>query len=231
MKISSLIEDARRYVVGYYEDDDEQYVHWLEEDWLSYVKMAIGIVTLADQSAFTKVMDIELVEGSVQEIPDECKTLKAVRGVKDERGVITHRVRKRASNTLKLPAISRPLCKSITKSNSDYVVKSYALDDDDDRIIVVEPPVPAGVTGLLTISCYSPPTIETEDDDIELTQAQQTAVFELVLYYAWGVDIEDTANRERSNTHWEHAMTLLKVINDADSKALKRQARVMNGNN
>lgn len=231
MKISSLIEDARRYVVGYYEDDDEQYVHWLEEDWLSYVKMAIGIVTLADQSAFTKVMDIELVEGSVQEIPDECKTLKAVRGVKDERGVITHRVRKRASNTLKLPAISRPLCKSITKSNSDYVVKSYALDDDDDRIIVVEPPVPAGVTGLLTISCYSPPTVETEDDDIELTQAQQTAVFELVLYYAWGVDIEDTANRERSNTHWKHAMTLLKVINDADSKALKRQARVMNGNN
>lgn len=231
MKISSLIEDARRYVVGYYEDDDEQYVHWLEEDWLSYVKMAIGIVTLADQSAFTKVMDIELVEGSVQEIPDECKTLKTVRGVKDERGVITHRVRKRASNTLKLPAISRPLCKSITKSNSDYVVKSYALDDDDDRIIVVEPPVPAGVTGLLTISCYSPPIVETEDDDIELTQAQQTAVFELVLYYAWGVDIEDAANHRRSNTHWEHAMTLLKVINGADSKALKRQARVMNGNN
>ena len=124
MKVSSLIEDARRYVVGYYDDDDEQYVHWLEEDWLSYVKMAIGIVTLADQSSFTKTMDIDLVEGSIQEIPEECKTLKSVRGVKDERGVITHKVRKRASNSLKLPTLSRPLCKSITNSNSEYIVKS-----------------------------------------------------------------------------------------------------------
>lgn len=230
MKVSSLIEDARRYVVGYYDDDDEQYVHWLEEDWLSYVKMAIGIVALADQSSFTKTMDIDLVEGSIQEIPEECKTLKSVRGVKDERGVITHKVRKRASNSLKLPTLSRPLCKSITNSNSDYIVKSYSLDEDDDRIIIVDPPVPQGVSGILTISCYSPPTIETEDDDIDLSQAQQTAVFELILYYAWGVDIEDTANRERSNTHWAHAMTLLQILTDADSKALKKQARLMNGN-
>lgn len=230
MKVSSLIEDARRYVVGYYDDDDEQYVHWLEEDWLSYVKMAIGIVTLADQSSFTKTMDIDLVEGSIQEIPEECKTLKSVRGVKDERGVITHKVRKRASNSLKLPTLSRPLCKSITNSNSDYIVKSYSIDEDDDRIIIVDPPVPRGVSGILTISCYSPPTIETEDDDIDLSQAQQTAVFELILYYAWGVDIEDTANRERSNTHWAHAMTLLQILTDADSKALKKQARLMNGN-
>lgn len=230
MKVSSLIEDARRYVVGYYDDDDEQYVHWLEEDWLSYVKMAIGIVTLADQSSFTKTMDIDLVEGSIQEIPEECKTLKSVRGVKDERGVITHKVRKRTSNSLKLPTLSRPLCKSITNSNSDYIVKSYSLDEDDDRIIIVDPPVPRGVSGILTISCYSPPTIETEDDDIDLSQAQQTAVFELILYYAWGVDIEDTANRERSNTHWAHAMTLLQILTDADSKALKKQARLMNGN-
>lgn len=230
MKVSSLIEDARRYVVGYYDDDDEQYVHWLEEDWLSYVKMAIGIVTLADQSSFTKTMDIDLVEGSIQEIPEECKTLKSVRGVKDERGVITHKVRKRASNSLKLPTLSRPLCKSITNSNSDYIVKSYSLDEDDDRIIIVDPPVPQGVSGILTISCYSPPTIETEDDDIDLSQAQQTAVFELILYYAWGVDIEDTANRERSNTHWAHAMMLLQILTDADIKALKKQARLMNGN-
>lgn len=230
MKVSSLIEDARRYVVGYYDDDDEQYVHWLEEDWLSYVKMAIGIVTLADQSSFTKTMDIDLVEGSIQEIPEECKTLKSVRGVKDERGVITHKVRKRASNSLKLPTLSRPLCKSITKTNSDYIVKSYSLDEDDDRIIIVDPPVPSGVSGVLSISCYSPPTIETEDDDIDLSQAQQTAVFELILYYAWGVDIEDTANRERSNTHWVHAMTLLQILTHADSKALKKQARLMNGN-
>lgn len=230
MKVSSLIEDARRYVVGYYDDDDEQYVHWLEEDWLSYVKMAIGIVTLADQSSFTKTMDIDLVEGSIQEIPEECKTLKSVRGVKDERGVITHKVRKRASNSLKLPTLSRPLCKSITKTNSDYIVKSYSLDEDDDRIIIVDPPVPQGVSGVLTISCYSPPTIETEDDDIDLSQAQQTAVFELILYYAWGVDIEGTANRERSNTHWAHAMTLLQILTYADSKALKKQARLMNGN-
>lgn len=33
-----------------------------------------------------------------------------------------------------------------------------------------------------------------------------TIIFELILYYAWGVDIEDQANRERSNAHWANAL-------------------------
>jgi len=32
-----------------------------------------------------------------------------------------------------------------------------------------------------------------------------------MLYYAWGVDIEDPANRERSNQHWNNAMALMKL--------------------
>lgn len=231
MKISSLIEDARRYVVGYYDDDDEQYVHWLEEDWLSYVRMAIGIVALANQSTFTKVIDIELQEGSVQEIPDSCKTLKSVRGIKDERGVITYTVRKRSSSSLKLPTLRRQLCKSVTTSDGEYRVKSYTLDESDDRIIIVDPPVPEGTKATLTISCYSPPEVNTEDDEVDLDNSQQTAVFELILYYAWGVDIEDTANRERSKTHWDNAMTLLNIMDAVEAKTLKRQARLVNGNN
>lgn len=231
MKISSLIEDARRYVVGYFDDDDEQYVHWLEEDWFSYVRMAIGIVALANQSTFTKVMDIELQEGSIQEIPDSCKTLKSVRGIRDERGVITSTVRKRSSSSLKLPTLRRKFCKGTTESDSGYRVKSYTLDEDDDRAIIVDPPVPEGVKATLSISCYAPPEVNSEDDDIELDNAQQTAVFELLLYYAWGVDIEDTANRDRSKLHWDNAMSLLRIMDATEAKALKRQAKLANGNN
>lgn len=88
---------------------------------------------------------------------------------------------------------------------------SYDFDPDNPRQIIVDPPVPAGVEASLVISCYQPPVVSGEDDIIDLGSDLESAVFELMLYYAWGVDIEDTASRERSNTHWQNAMTLMRL--------------------
>lgn len=225
MKISTLIEDARRYVVGYYEDEDEKYVHWTEDDWLSYVRLAVGVIAMVDVEMFTKVIDVELQPGQVQELPDSCETLRSVRGQRKDDGTISHFIRKRSYNSLRIPRITRPTCKATTVGDGSYKVESYAVDDNDKGMVIVDPPVPVGFTGSLVVTCYSPPKIDSLDEDLPFDDSHATIVFELILYYAWGVDIEDNANRERSNTHWNNALKLMDIRDVAQQRALLRKVQ------
>lgn len=230
MKIAGLIEDAKRYVVGYYEDEGEQYVHWSEEDWLSYVRMAVGVIALTDVELFTSVVDVDLQPGAVQELPSQCQTLRSVRGQRGDNG-IEHLVRKRSHSSLRLPKITRPTCKMVTKSDGPYTVKSYAVDPDDPKVIIVDPPVPTGASATLVVTCYAPPAMKSVEEDLPLNDTHAAIIFELILYYAWGVDIEDQASRERSNTHWNNALKLMDIRDSAREKQLKRMIAkaVMNG--
>lgn len=203
---SSLIEDVARYLSDY--EEDEAYVHWTREDLLSYFKRAVGIVATTNQKKFYKKTEIKLVEGVLQDVPDICESDVSVYGLADENGVVTQRARR--SRIGSYPKLGRPVCSGRVKSDA-YKLNSYDIDPENPRQIIVDPPVPAGVDATLVISCYQPPVVTGEESSIELGAELEAAVFELMLYYAWGVDIEDVANRERSNTHWHNAMTILKL--------------------
>lgn len=213
---NSLIEDVARYLSDY--DEDEAYVHWTREDLLSYFKRAISIVAMAHKEKFVKKTEIKLVEGTLQDVPDYCESEVSVYGLADENGVVTERVRR--SRIGIYPKLGRPVCSSRVKS-ATYKLNSYDIDADNPRQIIVDPPVPPNTDAILVISCYQPPVVKSEDNAIELGADLESAVFELMLYYAWGVDIEDNANRERSNQHWQNAMALMKISLDAQQR-LKR---------
>lgn len=224
MNVSALIEDAKRYVVGYYEDDGEQYVHWTEEDWLSYVRMAVGIIAMADTEMFTSTVDVELTAGSVQILPEQCQSLRAVRGQRNSNGVIDAIIRKRSMASLQLPSITRPTCQQTTVTDGPYKVKSYTIDPADPTMLVVDPPVPEGTKATMVVTCYAPPRLQSLEEHLPFDDTHAAVVFELILYYAWGVDIEDQANRERSNKHWENALKLLEIKDKAKVEMLKRLA-------
>lgn len=224
MKVSALIDDAKRYVVGYYEDDGEQYVHWTEEDWLSYIRLSVGVIAATDVSLFTSVVEVPLQPGSVQLLPSQCESLRSVRGQLGENGEVDHLPRKRSMTSRKIPAISRKSCSNYVKGETGYKVKSYTVDPDDPKMIIVDPPVPSGADATLVITCYAPPTLDSVDDEIPFTDVHASVIFELVLYYAWGVDIEDQANRERSNTHWNNALKLLEISDKMQKENLKKLA-------
>lgn len=224
MKVADLIEDAKRYVVGYFEDDGEEYVHWTEADWISYARMAVGILATAESDLFTTVVDIKLEPGSVQYLPSECSALRSVRGQRGDNNSITSLIRKRSFSSINLPRISRPSCHSTTSSTNGYTVKSYAVDPADPTSLIVDPPVPDGVSATMVITCYSPPVLSSVEDDIQINDTHLPIIFELMLYYAWGVDIEDQANRERSDTHWNNAIKLLDIKDARRKEQLKMLA-------
>nr|DAR25190.1 MAG TPA: head to tail adaptor [Caudoviricetes sp.] len=215
----TLIEDVARYLSDY--DEDESYVHWTQEDLLSYFKRAIGIVSIVKRDKFTRITEIKLVEGILQEVPSTCESDVKVLGLADENGTLKSIARK-ATHT-KYPALGRPICKGRVKGNKDYKLNSYEYSDENPRYILVDPPVPANTDATLVITCYTPPDVTSLDSEVDLGADIESAIFELMLYYAWGVDIEDNANRERSDSHWNKAIQLLQLSNGAE--ALARQVR------
>ena len=203
---NSLIEDVARYLSDY--EEDEAYVHWTKEDLLSYFKRAISIVAMTNQKRFVKKTEVKLVAGILQDVPESCESDVTVYGMANEDGVVTERARRIKIGLY--PKLGRPVCSSRVKSDT-YKLSSYDIDESNPRQIIVDPPVPEGTDATLIISCYQPPVVTSEDSAVELGADLESAVFELMLYYAWGVDIEDQANRERSNQHWNNAMTLMKL--------------------
>jgi len=225
MIISQVIDDVSRYLQDNEFEDDVQYVHWTKGDLLTYAQLALSIIAMVRKEDFTETVDVELVEGAVQTIPAQCKSVQTVQGQKNDDGVIVSRLREvRISN---LSAFSRPVCKPSVKfgASSEYRVKSFSYDDNDPRVIYVDPPVPANTNATLTISCYAPPVVKGEDDEIDLDQNLVAVVFELMLYYAYGVDIEDAPARERSMAHWKNALDLLQIYDYKERSALERVVR------
>lgn len=215
---SSMIEDVARYLSDY--DEDESYVHWSSEDLLSYFKKAISIVAMTKRDKFVKKTTVKLKEGILQDVPESCESDITVYGIANEDGVVTEYARRAKIGAY--PKIGRPICKGRVVGQG-YKMQSYDYDPENPRQIIVDPPVPADVDVELVISCYMPPDVTSDDSVISLGADLEAAVFELMLYYAWGVDIEDSATRERSQQHWNNAMTLMQLSQTA--QAVARRAR------
>lgn len=213
---SSMSADVARYLSDY--DEDESYVHWTQDDLLSYFKRAISIVAMAKRDKFVKRRVVKLQPGAVQEAPAECESDISVQGVENEGAI--ERIRRANLNIY--PTLGRPSCRSKI-CGKGYKMKSFDIDPTNARSILVDPPVPEDADVSLVFTCYVPPTVDSIDSTVELGGDLEAVVFELMLYYAWGVDIEDVANRERSNQHWNNAMTLLQL--DAKLKAVARKMR------
>lgn len=223
MKVAELIEEVSRYLQDNEFEDDIQYVHWTRDDLFSYLRNAVAIVSMVRKEEFVSTVDVELVEGAVQKLPAPCKSLKTVQGQKNDRGVITQRIREaKLSN---LASFSRSVCTKKTTSTDGYVVKSYSYDEDDPKTIYVDPPLQKGQTGTLTITCYAPPKVNGIDDELDLDENFRPIIFELMLYYAYGVDIEDNANRERSEAHIKVALQLLQIYDYKEQQAVMRAAQ------
>lgn len=203
MILRSIIEDVARYLSDY--SYDEQYVHWSEDDLLSYAKLAVNIIGTLNKKAFTHTSVVDLREGSYQELPEDVAELVSIHGQVID-GVVQPPAR--MVDVKKFPALGRPICGN---KKSQYKIDSIAYYEEDRRVFYVSPPVEKGQDAKVQVSYYKPPVVTSADEELTLDSDYVPALFELMLYYAWGIDIEDTASRERSQMHWNNAMTVMKL--------------------
>lgn len=208
-----LIEEVNRYLLddglGY---DDYEFEHWAEQELLDYFRMAVEIVASTQKHKFVKRTVISLRPGRVQDVPDSCRDDVKVVGQRDSSGRITTFPRRTHANALHLYGrIGCKDCDAKQVSASDYRVNSWQYDETDPNTLYVDPPVPDGATGELEISCFIPPSVDDVDSAVDIAATLRPAVFELMLYYAYGRDTESVPYRDRSATHWNNAFSLLGI--------------------
>lgn len=223
--------DSIKSVSEYLLDQEEHYefTGWSEELLLRFFRYAVGIVASTDKAKFMRRTEIALKPGRVQDLPDSCVEVNDVYGLLGEDGDIMDFVRKTDLKWLSI--MKRPVCR--VNSEGPYRLDSYQYDPSNPNVIFVDPPVPRGESATLVISCFHPPEVTNAEEGVELPSTAEPIIFELMLYYAYGVDTESVPSRDRSNTHWQNAMTLMGLDSNTSANrfAYTRvpEARVRNG--
>lgn len=203
---AQVIYDVSKYLTD--QEADYEYTHWEQDDLFTYLKLALAIVASTDKGRYTKNREVKLVAGSLQYVPETCLSAR-VRGSIDPISGKISLARHISMDPSK--AVDRPICAKSTKCDAGYKVESWSAQADDDEHIWVYPPVPEGIDATLILSCFTPPSPNSMDEELDIDVDKLPALFELMLYYAFGVDIESVSMRERSETHFNKAYTLLGI--------------------
>lgn len=212
-----MVQEVSQYLVD--QDPDMPYAHWSEDELLGYFRLAVAIVASTQKNNFIQRVRIALTEGSVQSLPVTCQEMTGVIGFVGGNGKIIAHPRRTSIQALNfVDGLGCRNC-SATVDTEDYKMDSWQYDETNPNIIYVQPPVPENVRAELEIACFVPPSVDDIDTDVNLGSQLRPAVFELMLYYAYGVDTESVPSRDRSTTHWNNAIALLGIdVRDAKNK-------------
>ena len=201
----SLVDMVSKYLVDH--EDGYEFILWSEADLLSYLNLALQIVAEHNANLFTAQRAIPLQSGAVQDIPISCES-PYLRGVKiPGQELQLPRHIKTGPNS----GIQQPQCTNSTRCGNTYKMVGWSIASTDSTKIYVTPPVPEGVTGELILECYAPPTVSTIEAPLDIPERLIPAIFELMLYYAYGVDIESSSMIARADSHFARAFALLGV--------------------
>lgn len=204
-----MIDEVSTYLVD--QDPDAPFEHWSEDDLLSYFRLAVEIIASTQKDKFNKRVTLPLVAGMLQTTPERCRDMTRVLGQADAAGMITSFPRRASMDGLHLRGkVGCPDCYA-NVSAGNYKVESWYYDEADPHTLYVEPPVPAGANATLEIVCFVPPVVDNADSMVDLGAQLRPAIFELMLYYAYGVDTESVPSRDRSAAHLNSAFTLLGI--------------------
>ena len=209
MKARDIFEDVARYLTDFNQEETESYVHWTQEDILSYFKYAVAIIAAANKEDFNSAVKVDLRPGALQDVPPSCPDLVDIVGVIEADGQLSSYTRKTATDFIR--RFKLPYCRTETAYGAKYEMSSWGFLNGTTTQVLVDPPVPSGAKVTMLVTCFVQPTINTPDDDVPGLDRHKAAIFELMLYYAWGIDTESISSRERSAVHWANAMTLLGV--------------------
>ena len=191
-------------VARYLSDLEEGYehTHWSELDLLQYYRLALAMVATWNKKDFAVKTAVEVVGGAVQTLPPPCQ------GVADT--VYTD------ANGRLLPAKSvGSMTKNVPlrcKGAKAYSPTGVAIDPNNTNAVYVDPPVPEGETATIYVNCFVAPKPASLDEELNIPVHLEPLIFELMLYYAWGVDTESAPSRERSALHWQNAVFITNSI-------------------
>lgn len=197
LQVRPFLANVSRYLVD--QEDGYEFTHWEEDaDLLSYFRNAFSLLALVAKSYFQRFEEIPVV-GSPVLLPEGCIELHDVIGLVGPSG---DKRPLRKSSLAASRLITRPMCGT--------PARSYQYDPTSPRVLYLDGDIEPGTR--LQVICYGVPDITgAEDEAVEVPRTLEPVLLELMLYYAYGRDVEAAPFRERSQTHLKTAIDLLKL--------------------
>lgn len=187
--------------VSSYLTDDEpgyEFTHWTEYDLRTYFDLALKVLTVAIPELARGTCVFMASSGSITPLPPCCENLLNVVSVKVDGKELPYQPRRVTTRANRYAHCA---------TSTPYKMDSWAYDNQEGGSIYFVPPVPDGTEVEVTVQCVK--ALPIIDDNVNIPSRHEAALFELMLYYAWGVDIESPASRDRSTAHYKVAMDLL----------------------
>lgn len=206
--------------VSSYLTDDEpgyEFIHWTERDLGTYFDMALKLLAIALPEVSRGTCVVQAQAGSATELPSCCETLLGLVGVRIDGKLADYRPRRTTVRGLAYAVGCPP-----DKTGRPYRMDSWSYDPEEGGQLYITPPVPDGTDVELTLQCVKP--LQVINGAVDIPAKYDAIIFEFMLYYAWGVDIESPASRDRSAAHYKVATDLLGAA--ANLKHLTTYARI-----
>lgn len=212
-----LIPQVARYLSDYDNSPEFQYVEWTQADLLDYFRLSVQSLALLHPSAFTRTLDAPIQNGMAV-LPDDCTQYVKTVGVKDARGIMSFAVKEmpKSASTYR---VGRPVCEpaGATASGTGVTVQMVgaAADSAGQKTLAVSPTT---ATGSVSVLCSCVPAVGSADESIALSPMFQPVIYNWMISYALGTDMEAVPMRERSDTYWKRGVDLLSAVLGVKSK-------------
>ena len=197
-----LIKDVARYLSEYDSsgNSEHNFRESSQEDLMSYFRLAVQQLVAADPKAFVKPIRVQTPADGLLQLPPECEEcLGVLRYIGADGKTID---RPPYSDNAKFNT-TRPVCGAVAAGSASV---NIARDDIDRRSLFI---TPATAGGAVVLSCVSVPDMAGLDTTIDIPSKHYAAIFNFMVSYAYGVDIESSPMRNRSDEHWQRATALV----------------------
>lgn len=202
IRAATLIEDVGRYLSDFDSTDPEfNHVTWSRPDLTSYLRMSLAALMSVRPEAFSRIVEVPMTGSDIVQLPSECEQLLSVVGYRRPDGTLDTTVREVKDSSR--PVSSRAVCASRPGDPGSIQV---SITSEGPRDFSVDPAVSGGS---MVIRCATEAVLDGDDAVIDLPLKYSAVLFNWMVSYAFGTEVEAVAMRQRSDEHWKRGADLL----------------------
>lgn len=215
IRAEALLDDVGRYLSDFDSTDPEfNHTTWSRRDLKSYLRMSLVALMSVRPADFSKIVEVPMTGTDIVPLPSECDQLLSIVGYRGADGVLDTTVREVKKTDR--PTVSRPVCVSAAGAPGTTEVEVSA---EGPRDVVMSPPK---TDGSLVVRCSVEPVLDGDNAVIDLPSKYEAVLFNWMVSYAMGTEVEAVALRQRSDEHWKRGSDLLGLA--MSSRKAARQA-------
>ena len=204
-------------------DGEYDFTRWSQLELANYGSNAIVLAHTIYPEKFTKVVEMELVKGRVQTLPEGCsKIVKVLGTIDDMTGTVPSTATSsddRLLNIFPTRECSGPV---VSKTSGRYVVKNFSLEETSDNIFYVDPPVPSSEKPYeIQVICSAP-----LDPDLKKTQISAwlwNPIIEFMLYRAYQSEDESQNSSNQMQLHFRNFFSMIQLYKETETGMITGQ--------